>query len=158
MDYMFSSGFLGTRAPLFMDFVTLIVAVLPLLIYAGIMFAKKGAYKLHAFAQNVIYVVSVIVVLYFEYGVRVGGGFDTFAENAEVSYTYALFVLVFHIAIAVATFAYWSLTLFKANGWMKNGLIPGTMSQTHKRMAIRSFIGIIFTSMTGIWVYISLFV
>ncbi|WP_428737551.1 DUF420 domain-containing protein [Sulfurimonas sp.] len=157
MDYMFSSGFLGTRAPLFMDVVTLIVAFLPLLIYTGIMFAKKGAYKLHAFAQNLIYVVSVIVVLYFEYGVRVGGGFDTFVSDAEVSYTYALFVLVFHIAIALSTFVYWTLTLFKANIWFKHDAIPGKMSDNHKLMAIKSFVGIIFTSATGIWVYISLF-
>jgi putative membrane protein len=158
MDYMFSSGFLGTRAPLFMDVVTLIVALLPLLIYAGIMFAKKGLYKLHAFAQNLIYIVSVIVVLYFEYGVRVGGGFDTFVSDAKVSYTYALFVLVFHIAIALATFVYWTFTLIKANKWFKNDEIPGKMSNNHKLMAIKSFVGIIFTSATGIWVYISLFI
>lgn len=157
MEYMFSQGFLGTRAPLFMDLVTIIVAVLPLLIYSAILFAKKGLYKLHAAAQNIIYVVSVLVVLYFEYGVRVGGGFDSFASDAEVSYTYALFVLVFHIAIAVATFVYWTLTIFKANRWFKNNLIPGEMTNRHKLMAIKSFIGIIFTSMTGIWVYILLF-
>lgn len=158
MEYMFSPGFLGTRAPLFMDIVTLIVAVLPLLIYSAILFAKKGMYKLHAFAQNIIYVVSVLVVLYFEYGVRIGGGFDTFATEAEVSYTYALFVLVFHIAIAVATFVYWTLTIIKANKWFKADEIPGNMSNTHKLMAIKSFVGIIFTSATGIWVYISLFI
>ncbi|MDH4945391.1 DUF420 domain-containing protein [Sulfurimonas sp. C5] len=158
MEYMFSQGFLGTRAPLFMDVVTIIVAVLPLLIYSAIMLAKKGLYKLHAAAQNIIYVVSVLVVVYFEYGVRVGGGFDTFASDAEVSYTYALFVLIFHIAIAVATFVYWTLTIIKANGWFKNNEIPGEMTNKHKLMAIKSFVGIIFTSMTGIWVYISLFI
>lgn len=158
MEYMFSNGFLGTRAPLFMDVVTIIVAILPLLIYSAMMLARKGLYKLHAFAQNVIYVVSVIVVLYFEYGVRVGGGFNTFASDAEVSYTYALFVLIFHIAIAVATFGYWTLTVLRANRWMRNGEIPGIMGNTHKLMAIKSFVGIIFTSMTGIWVYITLFI
>ncbi|WP_304544545.1 DUF420 domain-containing protein [Sulfurimonas microaerophilic] len=158
MDYMFSSGFFGTRAPLFMDVVTLIVAVLPLLIFGAILFAKKSNYKMHAFAQNLIYVVSVIVVIYFEYGVRIGGGFTTFASDTEVNYTYALFVLVFHISIAVATFAYWTLTIIKANKWFKNDVIPGEMSKTHKLMAIKSFLGIIFTSMTGIWVYISLFI
>ncbi|MFT7861014.1 MAG: DUF420 domain-containing protein [Sulfurimonas sp.] len=158
MEYMFSDGFLGTRAPIFMDIVTLIVAVLPLLIYGAIMFAKKGSYKVHAFAQNLIYVVSVIVVLYFEYGVRIGGGFDSFVTDAEVSYSYALFVLVLHVAIAVATFVYWTMTIIKANKWFKHDEIPGAMSNTHKLMAIKSFIGIIFTSFTGIWVYISLFI
>ena len=33
MDYIFQTGFLGTRAPLFMDIVSVIVAALPFLIY-----------------------------------------------------------------------------------------------------------------------------
>lgn len=36
MNYMFEAGFLGTRAPFFMDMVTLIVAGLPLLVAAAI--------------------------------------------------------------------------------------------------------------------------
>ena len=41
MDYMFQPGFLGTKAPFFMDFVTIIVAALPLLVAIAIYFAKK---------------------------------------------------------------------------------------------------------------------
>jgi len=158
MDYMFLEGFLGTRAPYFMDFVTLIVAVLPLLVYASIVLAKKKLYKMHALTQNIIFVVSVIVVGYFEYGVRVGGGFDAFMEGSSVSYTYSSIVLGLHILIAVMTLLYWSVTLFKANSQFRNGLIPGEKSSAHKLLALKTFLGIIFTSFSGIWVYLLLFV
>jgi len=158
MDYMFAQGFLGTRAPFFMDFVTLIVAILPLLVFSAIILAKKKLYKLHAFAQNVIFVVSVIVVGYFEYGVRVGGGFDAFIEGSGVSHTYASIVLGVHILIAVTTLVYWSITLYKANKQFATDALPGVKSRSHKISAMKTFIGIVFTSFSGIWVYLLLFV
>ena len=158
MDYMFAEGFLGTRAPFFMDFVTLIVAVLPLLVYGSILLARKKLYKMHAFAQNTIFIVSVIVVGYFEYGVRVGGGFDAFMEGSGVSYTYSSFVLGLHIVIAVLTLFYWTVTIFKANSQYINGVLPGEKSSVHKLLALKTFLGIIFTSFSGVWVYLLLFV
>ena len=85
MDYMFETGFLGTRAPFFMDFVMIMVALLPLLALVAISMAKVKAYKLHALSQSIIFIVSVIVVGYFEYGVRAGGGFEKFMEQSNTS-------------------------------------------------------------------------
>jgi len=158
MEYMFLPGFLGTRAPYFMDIVTLIVAVLPLLVYASIMLARKKLYKLHALTQNIIFVVSVIVVGYFEYGVRAGGGFDFFISESGVSRTYASIVMVMHIAIAVITFFTWLTTVLKANYQFIKGQIPGMKSSSHKALAVKTFLGIIFTSFSGIWVYVLLFI
>ena len=158
MDYMFADGFMGTKAPFFMDVVTLIVALLPIIVYISILFARKKFYKLHALTQNAIFIFSVIVISYFELGVRVGGGFDAFISESSVSYTYALFVLIMHIMISIATLFYWVLTLFRANYQFAKGLIPGRASNAHKLLAIKTFIGIIFTSFSGIWVYLLLFV
>ena len=158
MDYMFTQGFLGTRAPFFMDFVTLIVALLPLLVYSSIVLAKKKLYKAHSLTQNIIFIVSVVVVGYFEYGVRIGGGFDAFMEGSGVSYTYASIVLGVHILIAVFTLIHWSITLYKANSYFRNGLIPGKKSVDHKNSAIKTFVGIVLTSFSGIWVYLLMFV
>jgi putative membrane protein len=158
MDYMFAEGFLGTRAPLFMDLVTLIVAFLPLIVYSSILLAKKHFYKIHGLTQNIIFVFSVIVVGYFEYGVRVGGGFDAFMEGSSVSHTYASVVLVIHIFIAFVTLLYWATTIIKANIQFIKAEIPGVKSNTHKRLALKTFLGIIFTSFSGIWVYLLLFV
>ena len=158
MDYMFKAGFLGTNAPFFMDMVTLIVALLPLLVYGAILFARKRMYKIHMLLQNLIFIFSVIVVTYFELGVRVGGGFDAFMSESSVSYTYALVVLILHIIIAVLMLYYWTITIFTGNYNFIKGLLPGRASSQHRTLAIKTFMGIIFTSFSGIWVYLLLFV
>lgn len=158
MEYMFQAGFFGTRAPVFMDIVTFIVAALPLLIVGGIYLAKLKMYKLHALAQNILFIISLIVVAYFEIGVRMVGGFDAFMQGSEISHTYASVVLIVHIFIAVATLYFWIKTLFFANKAFKNTSLPGTGSIAHKKDALKTFVGIVLTSFSGIWVYLLLFV
>lgn len=158
MDYMFQAGFLGTRAPYFMDIVTIIVALLPLIVYSSILLARKKYFKSHMLTQNIIFVVSVIVVGYFEVGVRVGGGFDAFIEGTGVSYSYALVVLIVHIMIAIATLIFWTLTIIGGNYNYAQKELPGRYSINHRLLAIKTTIGIIMTSFTGVWVYLLLFV
>lgn len=158
MNYMFQPGFLGTKAPFFMDFVTLIVALLPLLVGIAISFAKNKNYTLHARVQWLIFIVSVTVVSYFEYGVRLGGGYETFVKNTHVSHNYLFAVLVVHIVISVLTLGIWISTLFRARSDASQGGLPGNYSKTHKKAGIRTFIGIVLTSLSGIWVYLLLFV
>jgi putative membrane protein len=158
MDYMFETGFLGTRAPFFMDFVMIMVAVLPLLALGAIAMAKVKFYKLHALSQSVIFVVSVIVVSYFEYGVRAGGGFEKFMEGSNTSHNYALYVLLFHIAVALISLVVWIKTIWSARKATKAGTLPGKASLTHKKAGQLTFIGIFLTAFTGIWVYVLLFV
>ena len=157
MNYMFQPGFLGTKAPFFMDFVTLIVALLPLLVGMAIYFAKRKDYNLHALVQMLIFIVSIIVVGYFEYGVRLGGGYEAFVKNTHVSHNYLFVVLMVHIFISVVTLGIWASTLIRAKKDYENGL-PGPYSRSHRRAGFRTFIGITLTSLTGIWVYLLLFV
>lgn len=159
MEYMFHPGFLGTRAPFFMDFVTLIVALLPMLVGIAIFFARHQKYDLHQTAQTAIFIVSVIVVGYFEYGVRLGGGYEAFVKETQVSHNYLLFVLVVHIVISVITLGVWASTLVRARkSYTRGGMLPGPDSASHKRAGIRSFIGIVMTALTGMWLYLLLFV
>ncbi len=159
MDYMFQPGFLGTRAPFFMDFVTLIVSLLPLLVGIAISFARTHRYGLHRITQIAIFIISVVVVGYFEYGVRLAGGYEVLAKGTHVSTHYLLTVLVVHIVISVVTLGIWISTLVSAQkSYRRGGLLPGPDSYAHKRAGIRTFIGIALTSLTGIWVYLLLFV
>jgi len=158
MHAMFQAGFLGTKAPFFMDIVTLVVAFLPLLVYGAVFLARKKMFFLHMLAQNTIFLVSFIIVAYFELGVRVGGGFDGFMQASDVSYTYALVVLIVHIIIATLTFLYWVRTILSANYQYFKKLLPGRASYSHRLSAIKTFLGIVFTSFSGIWVYLLLFV
>lgn len=158
MDYMFEIGFMGTRAPFFMDVVTLIVAILPLLIFGAILLVRKGLPKLHMLAQNIIFLVSLVVIAYFEIGVRVGGGFDVFVSDSSVSHNYVLWVLIVHIIIAILTLYFWTLTIISANMKYFKKELPGKYSVGHKVVAIKATLGIILTSLSGIWVYLLLFV
>jgi len=148
--YMFQSGFFGTRAPFFMDLVTLIVSLLPFLVAVAIYFAKKKHYKIHAYFQIFIFAFSVIVLSYFEYGVRVSGGFKSFMQGSGVSYDYAFVVLVSHIVISVIALIVWAITIFGAKKLLQ--------SNRHKKMGLITFIGVFLTSLTGIWVYFLMFV
>ncbi|OIP53651.1 MAG: hypothetical protein AUK54_08280 [Helicobacteraceae bacterium CG2_30_36_10] len=150
MEYMFQQGFFGTRAPFFMDLVTLIVALLPLLVAVAIYFARKKSYKLHAFSQVFIYIFSVIVVSYFEFGVRFGGGFNLFMQGSSISHNYAFAVLMFHIAIAIITLIIWTVTIIMVKKQLA--------TNTHKKVGMMTFAGVVMTSLTGIWVYALLFV
>jgi putative membrane protein len=147
---MFQSGFLGTRAPFFMDIVTLIVSLLPFLIALAIYFAKKRDYKTHAYLQIFIFAFSVIVLFYFEYGVRAGGGFRAFMQDSGVSYDYALTVLIFHIVISVITIIIWGATIFTAKKVLQ--------LNRHKKMGLVVFTSVCLTSLSGIWVYFLMFV
>ncbi len=150
LAYMFKAGFLGTRAPFFMDFVTLIVALLPFLVALAISFARNRHYKAHSYSQIVIFAFSIIVLFYFEYGVRVGGGFDSFMKDSHVSHDYALFVLIFHIIISLITIVFWGSAIFMAKKLLQLG--------KHRRVGLFTFAGVVLTSLTGIWVYFLMFV
>ena len=150
MEYMFHQGFFGTRAPFFMDMVTFIVALLPLLVSIAIYFAKKKSYRLHAFTQVFIYIFSMIIIVYFEYGVRLGGGFNYFIEGTHLSHNYIFVVLMFHIAVSIMTMLIWSVTIFMTRKQLA--------TKTHKKAGVYTFIGVVLTSLTGIWVYSLLFV
>ena len=59
MEYMFREGFLGTRAPFFMDFTTLIVALLPFLVAISIYFARTKSFKVHQISQIIILIFAL---------------------------------------------------------------------------------------------------
>ena len=158
MDSIFQPGFLGTRAPLFMDIVSVIVALLPFLIFGAIMLAKNKKYKAHESVQKLLFVVTVIVVAFFEFGVRFVGGYKTLMEGSSVGHNYFIYVLIFHIIISVVTLILWTMTLYRARRCKRQKTLPGMDASTHKKEGQRTFIGIIFTMLTGGWVYTLLFV
>ena len=125
MDYLFTAGFVGTRAPLFMDIVSVIVFALPFLIYGAITLAKKKNYSAHESVQKLLFVVSVIVVGFFEYGVRMEGGYKNLMEGSSVSHDYLLYVLIFHIIISVITLILWVMTLYTAKRYKKQSTLTG---------------------------------
>ena len=158
MQSMFAKGFLGTGAPFFMDLVTLIVALLPFLVYRGILFARKGWYELHRWYQWGLFLFSLIIFGWFEYGVRVGGGFRSYVDTSHWPRVVLFTVLILHILIAVLTVLWWARTLARANRHYRHGNLPGGYTLRHIRAGSLTAIGIFLTSLSGLWIYLMLFV
>jgi putative membrane protein len=108
--------------------------------------------------QKLLFIVSVLVVGFFEYGVRMEGGYKNLMEGSSVSHDYLLYVLIFHIMISVVTLVLWIITLYRGNRDKKQSTLPGRYSASHKKDGQRTFVGIILTMLTGAWVYMLLFV
>ena len=157
MGYMYEPGFLGTKAPFFMDAVTVIVALLPFLTATAVYAARHKRYVLHRRLQTGIFLFALIVVGWFEYGVRVGGEYENFVAHTQVSTGYLKAVLIGHIAIAVVTLGLWIATLRNAYRDTKALMLPGLYSEAHRRGGLRTFVGIVLTALSGIWVYLLLF-
>lgn len=150
LEFMNMPGFFGTRAPMFMDIVSLIVMALPFLMLGNISLARLEKYKLHALLQGILYIISVIVLTFFEIGVRFVGGFQKFIEGSGVGHNYAFIVLVVHITISVITLIIWTTTLLMAKKQLQ--------LNKHKRAGWLTFFGVVMVVLTGSWVYMLLFV
>ena len=100
--------------------------------------------------QGILFVVSVLVVTFFEIGVRFVGGFKSFMEGSHVGHDYAFIVLIFHIMVSVITLIIWTTTLLMAKKQLQ--------LNKHKRAGWLTFVGVCMTVLTGAWVYMILFV
>ena len=78
------------------------------------------------------------------------GGFNALMDGSSVAHNYALMVLILHIIIATITLIVWFITLIRVKKFLALGI--------HKKLGRISFVGIVLTSLSGIWVYLLLFV
>jgi hypothetical protein len=61
----FEPGFLGTKALMYMDIVTLYFAILPFLLGASIYQAIRGNIKLHYQSQFAILLITIIMTIFY---------------------------------------------------------------------------------------------
>ena len=71
-------------------------------------------------------------------------------QGSSISHNYAFAVLMFHIAIAIITLIIWTVTIIMVKKQLA--------TNTHKKVGMMTFAGVVMTSLTGIWVYALLFV
>ena len=154
---MFEAGFFGTKAPLFMDIVTLIVTALPFLLFGSILLAVKKRFALHKLTQVILFIVTAIVVLFFEYGVRMDGGIEKYMSYTDISDSFVIGFLAFHITVAMGAIILWARLLYLSLKASKAGDLPGSFSTYHKKFARATTIAILLTAITGFGVYYILF-
>ena len=152
---MFSSGFLGTSAPFYLDAITIYFAILPFLIFYAITFAMKKEFNKHFIAQLSIFVVTLLMVVVFEVGVRISGGFMEFIKSANVSFGFMVTFLIVHVSIALVSVVLWSALLYSA---IKSYKLEGKgVSVSHKKVGKLVLLGMSVTSFMGVTIYYLLF-
>jgi len=151
-------GFLGTRSPMFMDLVTLFFALLPFLVGYSIYLAVKGKYQKHLQSQLLVFAMTLFMVIVFEVGVRIDGGFHAYMQESSISYTGALIYLVIHILFALVTMIAWGITIYGAYKAYREVGIGAPYFILHKKRARWVFLAIVINAVMGTLMYPILFI
>jgi putative membrane protein len=151
----FEPGFLGTRAAFYMDIVTIYFAILPFLLGLSIRQAIIGNLVLHYRSQIAILGLTVVMVILFEVGVRIEGGFVEYVKMSPVSYDFLLLFLAVHIFIALMAVGGWVyLIIASYRTYLQGG--KEAMGK-HRKMGKWIFAALTLTSVMGCSIYLFLF-
>ena len=152
---LFSPGFLGTKALMYMDVVTIYFALLPFLLAFSVFQAMRHNYSLHYKSQIVILIVTIVMVLLFETGVRLTGGFAEYAPQSALSYDFLLLFLVVHVLIALMAVGGWIYLIIASYTAYRQGGLP--LPEKHRKMGRWIFAALTVTSIMGCSIYVFLF-
>ena len=156
---MFETGFLGTKASFYMDLSTIYFALLPFLLIIAIRYARQKAYQKHLYSQLLIFIMTMIVIVIFEVGIRLESGFLEFSKNSSIPFSFLLPFLFIHIMIAVITVLAWIYLLISSfRNFKNNSFGSPDMALSHKRVGKWVFIGLSLSAFMGVTLYILLFI
>lgn len=147
-------GFLGTRAPLTLDFlcVAMLVAIL-VLAWSVYQVKIRRRYQVHKWTQLTLGAVLLTVVILFEIDIRLHGwesrAAGTVGGEPAASVWYALYV---HLAFAVSSIVLWPVTIFLALRNFPNPPRPSAHSRIHVPLARLAALDMVMTAVTG-WIF-----
>lgn len=142
---------------MYMDLITIYFALLPFLLAFSIYYAVKKDYKKHFSSQAIILSITLFVVIIFEVGIRVSGGFLEYSKDTSVSYTFMLTFLIIHIIIAIASISGWLYLFITSYIAYKKDRYKTIQSTKHKRMGKAIFFSLTLSSFMGVCIYLFLF-
>ena len=142
---MFELGFLGTKAAMYMDIVTIYFGLVPFMLMFSIIQAIKKKYQSHYKMQLFTFILTILMVIIFEVGVRLDGGLNTFMKTSTVDYNFMAILMVIHIIIAVVTVVLWSIILYGAIKKFKVEKV--SVDHNHKFFGKIVFLGMIYTNL-----------
>ena len=128
------------------------------LIGLTIWFAIKNMYRLHRSLQIVLFLITMVSLVYFKYGMYMAGGFDFYMRGSSIDSTIAFYFLIFHVVVATITLIMWFAMMKFASADSKRRALPGLYSDAHKKSGKRLAFAISLTSITGVIVYWMLFI
>lgn len=134
--------------------VMLLTFLSPFGVYYAVKLAKKNDYKGHRKIQNLVFYISLGGVLLLEGLIRYQGGSGSVASHSShYEHSYFKTILFAHIIGAVLTYLLWIFLIVISNIKFQKKL-PGRFSGTHKKLGYIVFIGLIYTGVTALAVYL----
>lgn len=141
-------------AVLIMTGVLIVTLASPIFTYYAIKQARLGNYAQHKKLQTWIFAVSVSAVLLLEGLIRFAGGSGSLTQHSShVGTTLFTSILIAHIIGAVLTYLLWIYLVVVSNKKF-NKTLPGNFSVSHKKLGIIVFVGLIYTGITALIVYL----
>ena len=137
-----------------MGVVLLITVLSPIGVYYGATLARRKNFKAHRKVQNMLFTLGLISVLSLEGLIRATGGSGSLASQSQ-HYGSPFFsgMLASHILIAVITFITWATLVVLSNRKFRKTL-PGRFSSLHKKLGYGVFIGLVYTAITALLIFL----
>lgn len=137
-----------------MTAVLVVTLLAPVFSYYAIKKARQKDFETHKKLQTIVYAFCTVAVVVLELMVRFSGGSgSTFKDSSHADNPVFKTILVIHIIGAVLTFLLWTFLIIKSRRKFQETL-PGKFSVSHKKMGIMVFIGLIYTGVTALIVYL----
>jgi putative membrane protein len=147
-------GFLGTRAPLMIDVVSIaMLGVVLVLAWSVFQVKVRRRYWLHKRTQIALGAVLLVVVVLFELDIRLHGWEERAADKIgghpgpEV-----LWALYIHLVFAISTVILWPITIGLAAMNFGEPPSPGPHSRVHIPLARTAAADMVLTAITG-WIF-----
>jgi len=148
-----TTGFLKTRASLYMDIIIIFMGILPIGIGFSIVMARKKLLKFHQFLQVLFFLLTLISLGTFAYSVHYLLGLDILVKQSFLSSFQFYLLLLLHVFISITTMVMWFFTLIYALEDRKRRALPGLYSENHRKSGWRTFLGIFLTSLSSLVFY-----
>ena len=134
--------------------VLIVTLVAPVFSYYAIKKARQKDFKTHKKIQTIVYAFCIAAVLVLELLIRFSGGSGSmFKDSSHADNPVFKTILIAHIIGAVLTYILWTFLIIKSRRKFQKTL-PGKFSVTHKRLGIIVFIGLVYTGVTALIVYL----
>lgn len=141
-------------ATLLMTLVLLVTLAAPAIAWYAIRQARAGRYAVHRRIQTILFIACITSVIVLEGMIRISGGSGSMVQNsAHVETTLFRSILTAHIIGAVLTYMLWIYLALKARSQYTK-VLPGSRSAQHRRLGILVFIGLVYTAVTALIVYL----
>ena len=145
VEYLFDIGFLGTHAPYYMDGIVVYLLSLPMLMTFSILLASNRKYSLHRFTQTLLFLLTLSVLLVFNYGIYTVGEKELF------------YLLIIEIFFSILLIVMWlSVLLFAVADRRRKGL-PGLYTSSHRKSGKRVFVIMLVMVLSSVSLYWTLY-